>query len=288
MSRSDQPINGPGQVRMRGQNAYPSVGLLNKTLALSPVIRWALPARIRHKNKDDLVLIGDNFIQIHQIETDGRLTHVATKSDFDCLISSAKIFGDSLDDEHGEFEDDVDHDIKSEHHEMDSQSSRGTPILPPQCLVMTLQNEHMVFIFACEDSKGSINFNMWSYVPLPGSPSPTKRHGKHLAIDPKSRAIAVAASEGQVALYSAQPIDTNAQWGVGLLPVSSERHVPTPGTILCMDFLHPSESDPDHVILVVLVIERGKTRMYIIDWAYSVGTGHARRQGAFPMANCRL
>jgi len=288
MPRSDQPINGVEQIRANARNAYPSVGLLNKTLSLSPAVRWALPARIRHKDKDDLVVVGDDFIQIHQIETDGRLTHVATKSDFDCLIFSAKVFGDPLDDKDGKPDNDSNHDIKPEHHEMDNQSSRATTMLPPQCLVLTLQNQHMVFMFASEDSEGSINFNMCSYVPLPSWPSPTKRPGKHLAIDPKSRAIAVAAPEGKVILYSAQPIDTDAQWGVGFLPVSSEIPIKTPGAIMCMDFLHPSESDPDHVILVVLVVDRGKTRMYIIDWENSVGTRKARRQGAFPMANCRL
>ena len=36
----------------------PSIGILTRTLVQSPVIRWIIPARIRNKDKNDVIFIG--------------------------------------------------------------------------------------------------------------------------------------------------------------------------------------------------------------------------------------
>ena len=36
----------------------PTMGLLTQTVVPSPVINWIIPARIRHKEKNDILVIG--------------------------------------------------------------------------------------------------------------------------------------------------------------------------------------------------------------------------------------
>lgn len=266
-------INGPnGQATVPETGAChstpTSLGLLTKTLAQSPRIIWTLPARIRHKDKDDIVFVGEDFIQIKQIEKDGHLTHIATKSDFETKIMSAKILGDAVQN----YDDEDDCDIKVEDLEMSDCSYPESTRLPPQCLVLALATQQLVFMFACEDSNGFINFEFASNVPLPGFDHPHQQLGKHLAVDPKSRAMAVAAAQDNVFLYSVQPIKVDAKWGPGYLPISCERPLARiRGTIEAMEFLYPSDEDPENVILLLVVVKDGKTSLIRFDWLYSAG-----------------
>lgn len=257
----------------------PSLGLLSKTLTHSPITKWILPGRIRHKDKDDLILVGEDFVEIRHIEQGGHLTHVATKTDFDCRIRSAKILGDIVD------EDDLAMDIKYEDLGQSTGSLLETARLPPQCLVLALENHQLVFMFACEDVTGHVNFDMTSSVPLPAFPSTPQKLGKHLAVDPKSRAIAVAADHDNVLLYSVEPMAAGAQWGLGYLPVSHERPLSRiRGVILAMEFLYPPENDPDQVILLLVVVRDGKTLLLRVDWVYQAGIQSAQYHNPLPIS----
>jgi hypothetical protein len=53
------------------------------------------------------------------------------------------------------------------------------------------------------------------------------------------------------------------------LPVQAERYINVDGVIHKMEFLFPSANDPDHVILLLLVVNGGTTRMFVYDWVCS-------------------
>ena len=69
----------------------PATGILSRTLAQGPAVQWILPARLRHQDQNDVVFIGDKFIQIKELVPSGHLEEVVTKSDFDSRIIGAKI-----------------------------------------------------------------------------------------------------------------------------------------------------------------------------------------------------
>lgn len=247
--------------RVRSDTPPKSMGLLTKTLAHSPVIRWMFPAKIRHRALDDVVFVGEDSIQLKHIETNGHLSHVATKADFDDRIMSARVLGNADHDQGVDFMDE----IKVEQH--DTTNRRR---LPPQCLVLVLESERIVFMFAFTDDSGAIGFET-SSIPLPSFPRGSQKLGKHLAVDPLSRAIAVAAAQESVLVYSAKPMeDDNAQWEDGFLPISYERPlVRISGVIVLMEFLHPPGNDPDHVILLLVVTNDGTTSLVYVDWLHS-------------------
>jgi hypothetical protein len=60
----------------------PELGILSRTLFTSPLFKHVRPAYIRHKDHNDIVLIGEDAVQLKEIHDYGRLRHVATKSDF--------------------------------------------------------------------------------------------------------------------------------------------------------------------------------------------------------------
>lgn len=260
----------------------PAMGLLTKTLSHSPVVKWMWTARIRHKSVDDVVLVGEDFVEIRHVEPGGHLCHVATKDDFDCRILGSRILGHAVND--GMDDQDNMEDIKIEDADFSDRSRSESSELPPQCLVLTLETQQLVFVFASESSDGVVNFEMTSNVPLPVSTQPLERLGKYLAVDPHSRAIAVAAPENSLVLYTVEPIPPGTRWGLGVLPVSHQRLIRgLQGTILAMDFLYPPENDPDQAVLLLVISRAGKTYLQRIDWECGVGVQSAQSHAPLPI-----
>ena len=71
----------------------PSLGLLTRTIVRTPVIRWIIPARIRHPEKNDVLYITAESVEIKEAHGDYTLHHVASKGDFDSPIRAARICG---------------------------------------------------------------------------------------------------------------------------------------------------------------------------------------------------
>ena len=71
----------------------PSLGLLTRTIVRAPVIKWIIPARIRHPEKNDVLYITSDSVEIKEARGDYTLDHVATKDDFDSPINAARICG---------------------------------------------------------------------------------------------------------------------------------------------------------------------------------------------------
>lgn len=93
--------------------------------------------------------------------------------------------------------------------------------------------------------------------------------GTHLAVDPSSRYMAVGCSEGLFAIYSLHPREElKRQYSDGsrLRYVQAERHIYLQGIIHKIEFLYPAADDEAHIILLVLLIFKGKTRMLLYEW----------------------
>jgi len=104
--------------------------------------------------------------------------------------------------------------------------------------------------------------------------------GEHLAVDPYSRAVAVAANEREIVIYSAktreritQEIHTDYEnW----CPVSSQRPMQVEGVIQHMEFLIPPSDDEDHIILLLIIQDQRRTKAIWIDWHYTSDLHHAQ------------
>jgi hypothetical protein len=147
-------------------------------------------------------------------------------------------------------------------------SSKSGPQLGPHKIVLALECGELIFIFATDSGPDQ------SILPLTSRHAPTKtmledQPGTHLAVDPSSRYMAIASSQDVFAIYSLRPNEqatTQYQNKTPVQYVEEERHFHLKGVILKMEFLFPSPSDPDHIILLLLIARRGLTRMQAFEW----------------------
>jgi hypothetical protein len=113
-----------------------------------------------------------------------------------------------------------------------------------------------------------------------------------LAVDPQSRAIAVAANEREVVIYSAKSEERiqhelqtrEPKWCL----VSAQQPIQIQGVIQHMDFLIPptddqGAEDEDHIILLLIVMDQRKTRAVWIDWYASSDIHHAQIHAGQPL-----
>lgn len=172
----------------------PVKGLLTKTVVRSPIVKSIIPARIRHRSKNDVVFVHDDSIVIKEI-TEGEKTQeghsgialhtVIAKENFDSSIQAAKILGLPREPKvsrvpgsflHGEYKPQSPPETKPEllrEHE-----------IPPQILVLSLSSRILVFLFAYYDVHESVNFLSATW-PLPAQIPLIEELGVHLAVDPK-------------------------------------------------------------------------------------------------------
>ena len=71
----------------------PCRAVLTQTLAHSPIFKLICPARIRHQDRNDVLFVSDNAIQIREAYADYTLDVVTIKSGLDAPIRTSKIFG---------------------------------------------------------------------------------------------------------------------------------------------------------------------------------------------------
>ena len=191
------------------------LGALTQTLVKSPVIRSIIPARIRHADKNDVILVRNDSIEINEVIKvfnkdnriyDAYLTHIAGKADFDSTIRAAKVFGTPrLYEEVDKALQDV-VEIKHEDNTFPPQRPVYRPEIPPQILAITLESSKIVFLCTFYDFSGHVRW-LSKFRVLPDyAQTYSKQLGEHIAVDPKSRAMAVAANEGSFVLYSLKPM----------------------------------------------------------------------------------
>ena len=245
----------------------PTLGLLTRTVAQSPSIRWILRAHLRRHDQCDLIFIGDDFIQIHELTAECHLRHLFAKYDFGCRINSAAVIGDDLC--HTEVRDSA---VKLENDELREFSDSSIPSRP-QFLLLTLDSAEVISLYLHEGSDHALHIEVSREQALPASSHPLERSGKILVVDPKFRAIATTVSEGGLMLKSSrhtrQTLDMDQEGSSDVLAVESSM-IRVQGTILQMEFLHPPPSDPGLVVLLVVVASERKTLLQRIDWVYGM------------------
>ncbi|MCJ1378693.1 hypothetical protein MMC17_001792 [Xylographa soralifera] len=258
----------------------PISGLLVRTVVPSPLVRWILPARIRHKNKNDVVFISDRSIEVKEYLGDS-LREVITKDDFDSTIRAARVIGTPPIPLTAKKPNDLDAIIKEE--EVDEASADSmeldvfaSPEVPPQILVLAMESgskDKLLFLFAYYDLSHRIRFLSFEH-PLLYHKRYAERLGKLVAVDPRSRAMAVAATSGSFIVYtlkSMAQLREEVESPAGLLqdkfvPVLGERLMKLDGIILRIEFLHPRREDEYHVILLVVISMGERIKLRVYDW----------------------
>lgn len=148
--------------------------------------------------------------------------------------------------------------------------SRGRS-LPPQLLVLMLDSGDAVFLFLREQPNTSPEFVLNTY----NLPRKIPYLGYHLAIDPSSHYMTAASPEGVLVVFELEEMTTlNAQYMARgfLSPVKSARLRFIQGVIHKLEFLHPRPEDDYHIILILIVIRRERsrgepvTRIVIYEW----------------------
>ncbi|TAQ91205.1 hypothetical protein B7494_g395 [Chlorociboria aeruginascens] len=254
----------------------PSFGLLTQTVISSPLAHWILPVRLRSPDINDVAFIGDGFVQVRELRPDGYLRDVIRKDNFVCRIRNARVVGsinaykeemaarDSTTNVKDENKDQTTMDICEDHKK--GYAYQGLP-LPPQVILLQLESGDSVFLELRYSEGGELELFSHHHR-LPGTGIGLQA-GMHLTVDPSSRYVAIGCSEGLFSIYalhSREELNEQYSQSTELHYVQAETTLHTRGVIHKMEFLYPSRGDEKHIILLVLVVIRGKTRMIVYEW----------------------
>jgi len=170
----------------------PALGLLTQTLVKSPVVKYIIPARIRHQKYNDVLLIYNNYVEIKEVVTQGylpdlsvELRDIAVKMDFDSPIRAARVFGSprkitaSVQEPTG-----IDTIIKKEQLPLRDASDEYHVGVPPQILILSLESKKLVFLLAFHDASGAVHFLSSERV-LPSQAEHNRQLGEYIAVDPR-------------------------------------------------------------------------------------------------------
>ncbi|KAJ5170311.1 uncharacterized protein N7500_003094 [Penicillium coprophilum] len=229
-------------------------GLLTQPLIPSPIIKWILPARLRDKHHNDVVFIGERRIQIKEALPSGHLQDVVEKSDIEGSLIGAKVINVST-----QLPWETQAPTSSIVHPYDRNK------LPPQILFLVLDSNELLFMYCSEMGDGPfVSYNR----ALPRDINIADKYGRHIAVDPKSRAVAVSASRNFFGvLWLKSPDELQMQMAQGKLnPLSSESFFQVTGDILFMEFLYPKDNNDKRVILLLIIHNRDTTRSMVFEW----------------------
>ncbi|KAL6703385.1 hypothetical protein ACN47E_009727 [Coniothyrium glycines] len=248
----------------------PRYGILSQTVLSSPLTKYILSANIRHKDLTDIVLVGDQSVHLKEIRDHGHLWHVSTKSDFkDARIIAAKVFGDPRAIPDTSRVNSPLPKMPPLHRARPSMTGNQDYVLPPEVIVLTLSTRTLMFLWAHRQPIGSVAF-IQKTIRLPAGASRFDRFGAFLAIDPRRRAMAVAAHEGRLILYKTKSMEawrSEIHSGKDTVPIEDERIIAFEGRVMHMDFLYSgSQLDEFHVVLLLVLVHQGKTKITCFDW----------------------
>ncbi|KAK7743196.1 hypothetical protein SLS53_004281 [Cytospora paraplurivora] len=239
----------------------PQCGIMTRTVVESPVAHWIIPVRLRSPQHNDIAFVG--------------LHSIVKKKDFGSRIRNAKALGTfSRDDidankfQASKFQpkpEDDDFDVDMSDISAPA-SSLNAPRLPPQLLLIILETGDCVFLFLRPDENGAFEFVVLQH---DLQSSRLVRPGFHLAIDPSSRYMAQACSRNVFVVHeleSMSNLNANFVRGQPLRPIVSSRPRTVNGVIHTMEFLYPRPQDPQHIILLLIVVNHGVSRLITYDW----------------------
>ncbi|KKZ67500.1 hypothetical protein EMCG_06818 [[Emmonsia] crescens] len=246
----------------------PPTGLLSQTIMPGPMIQRVLPARLRHRDKNDIVFVGDDFIQIKELVPSGHLEDIATKADFDTKILDAKVIGSPGN---------VIPETQMREGDGLGACSSTTPDdqWHRQILVLVLASRELIFLYGTEGPSGRPEF-IHVRRPLPSDVSSLEQYGRYIAIDPRSRAMAISAAHKFFGVFSLKPPSViRAEMEEGPVnPIQEERFFRADGDIIAMDFLYPAAGDKDRIVLMLLVNNLTKTNVACYTWKATHGVAN--------------
>jgi hypothetical protein len=197
---------------------------------------------------------------------------VLRKEDFGARIRNARVVGSAK-----AYEEEMkigatqvkheDDDVPMDNDKAQSKAQPRNPTSPPQFILLQLHTGDSVFLRLRQLENGKLAFVSSRHRVT--KPMLTIQPGIHLAVDPSSRYMAIGCSERLFtiyALHSRDQLKEQASKDLDLHHVESESVISLNGLIQKMEFLYPSPDDEDHIILLVLVIIKGKTRMLLYEW----------------------
>jgi hypothetical protein len=205
-------------------------------------------------------------VQIRRLDCNGHFHDVARKSNFGQRIRNACIIGSSS----FEVSSVSDSMLSSQIHDGTGDISMmdivGPELIPPQFILLVLESGDLIFLSA-RNVGMDVEFITSRYKVL--HVGITEPSGIHLKVDPSSRYLAIASSEVTFAIYclkSKEELRTQRKNGEPFQHIASEHHLHRRGVIHKMEFLYPAADDPDHIILVLLVVRNGSTAMFVYEW----------------------
>ena len=157
------------------------------------IIKQIIPARIRHRSANDIILIGVESVEIREVSDNYVLENVITLDRFDSAVRAARIMGDRRELSQGQYA------AAGKHTHWDSslynrplgfspingeQLGAEGRLLPPHILVLVLASNQIAF--TCMGDHG-IHANQLIYGrhQLPVARSSKEQLGTYLAVDPR-------------------------------------------------------------------------------------------------------
>lgn len=204
-------------------------------------------------------------MQIRELRDDGQLHDVVRKTNFGSRIRNAQVLGSFYEDSSTG----VGFEATSENATATSGIDLESRVLPPQLLVLVLESGDIVFLFLQQTLQSTYEF-----VAEQVEPSRKERlvhPGFHLAIDPSSRYIVTTTSEGFFVVHELEPFDTlNQQFqATGTIrPIVNSRPRALDGIIHKAEFLFPGSANQETVILILVVIKTGISKLFTYEWAH--------------------
>ncbi|KAK3491675.1 mono-functional DNA-alkylating methyl methanesulfonate N-term-domain-containing protein [Neurospora crassa] len=264
-----KPAQGPKRAE---QTETPVCGLLTRTVADSQMVKSVLPVRLRSPHHNDVAFIGHRSVQIREFQSNGQFRDILFRR-FPHNIRNACVVGsfdipDGVDDLNPAM--DIETPVKMEDQDVHSSPPSGsTSQLPPQLLALAMENADVVFLWIGPGVDGRPEFYTSTQFLFRRPPQFLNGNfGAHMAVDPSSRYMALSSYHGLFAVGEleslanfTQPQDENM---VEL--VKSWRLRSVQGVIQSLTFLYPRPEDKDHIILLLIVVNNGKSRMVIYEW----------------------
>lgn len=176
----------------------PALGILTRTLVTSPVVKSIIPARVRHRSRNDVVFVYDDAIVIKEILGGERIEYdpfspisladVIEKKDFDSPLLAARILGLPREAKVPRFPGKLWNKPRDADRSQSLTETKPNLLheneVPPQILVLTLASRNLLFLFAYHDVHEQVHF-LSNTFPLPAQAAESEELGVHLAVDPK-------------------------------------------------------------------------------------------------------
>jgi hypothetical protein len=178
MAKSQTPS--PTAVKSSKLRIPEVVGVLSQSLHPSPTIRLIVPARIRSKAQNDVLFVGENFVQLREFLPTGQLADVTAKADLGGQILSAKAISSKAWTQADSYIDEIiKQELDEDYHDVHRSNQETSP---PQLLVASTAGCNIVFLFAKDRAPGVAEFVLAKRKMLADT-SVEADCAKHIAVD---------------------------------------------------------------------------------------------------------